>query len=163
MAKTDVKSALRLIPIHISDYSMLDMKWQHLNLRDRCLPLGCSSSCAIFEACSTALEWLAMPCFRASSVLHILGDLLFIADNKEKESVRLLHDKLQKCRTLLHAFFTRCSVSLKVSAVLIRSFKFPLFCYCARSGLSAPYVLCLILPGEQNMPTPPLNATLRSG
>ena len=80
MAKTDVKSALRIIPIHPSDYSMLGMKWQNPILIYRCLPMGCSSSCAIFEACSTALEWLAMTCFGASGVLHILGDLLFIAD-----------------------------------------------------------------------------------
>ena len=62
MAETDVKSALRIIPIHTSDYSMLDMKWQNPILIYRCLPVGCSSSCAIFEACSTALEWLAMTC-----------------------------------------------------------------------------------------------------
>ena len=62
MAETDVKSALRIIPIHTSDYSMLGMKWQNPILIYRCLPMGCSSSCAIFEACSTALEWLAMTC-----------------------------------------------------------------------------------------------------
>ena len=84
MAKTDVKSALRIIPIHPSDYSMLGMKYQNPILIDRCLPMECSSSCAIFEAYSIALEWLAMPYFGASGVLHILGDLLFIADCQEK-------------------------------------------------------------------------------
>ena len=62
MAETDVKSALRIIPIHPSDYSMLGMKWQNPILIYRFLPMGCSSSCAIFEACITALEWLAMTC-----------------------------------------------------------------------------------------------------
>ena len=78
MTKTDVKSALRIIPIHPSDYSMLIMKWQNPILSDRCLPMSCSSSCAIFEAYSITIEWLAMPCFGASGVRHILGDLLFI-------------------------------------------------------------------------------------
>ena len=84
MAKTDVKSALRITPIRPSDYSMLGMKWQNPNSIDRCLLMGCSSSCAIFKVYSTALEWLTMPCFGASGVPHILRDLLFIADCQEK-------------------------------------------------------------------------------
>ena len=41
--------------------------------------MGCSSSCAIFEAFSTALEGLSKHYLRASGVLHILDDFLFIA------------------------------------------------------------------------------------
>ena len=59
-AKTDVKSAFRIIPIHPNDYPLLGMKWEKLYYFDRCLPMGCSSSCAIFEAFSMALEWLAL-------------------------------------------------------------------------------------------------------
>ena len=84
MAKTDIKSAFRIIPIHPSDYSLLGMKWQGRYYFDRCLPMGCSSSWAIFEAFSTALEWLALNRFGASGVLHILNDFLFIADSREK-------------------------------------------------------------------------------
>ena len=84
MAKTDIKSAFRIIPIHPIDYSLLGMKWQDMYYFDRCLPMGCSSSCAIFEAFSTALEWLALNRFEASGVLHILDDFLFIADSREK-------------------------------------------------------------------------------
>ena len=84
MAKTDIKSAFPIIPIHPSDYSLLGMKWQDMYYFDRCLPMGCSSSCAIFEAFSTALEWLALNRFEASGVLHILDDFLFIADSREK-------------------------------------------------------------------------------
>ena len=46
--------------------------------------MGCSSSCAIFEAFSKALEWLAMTRLEASGVLHILDDFLFIADCQAK-------------------------------------------------------------------------------
>ena len=59
MAKTDIKSAFRIIPIHPDDYHLLGMTWNNSYFFDRCLPMGCSSSCAIFEAFSTALEWLA--------------------------------------------------------------------------------------------------------
>ena len=96
MAKTDVKSAFRIIPIHPNDYPLLGMKWENLYYFDRCLPMGCSSSCAIFEAFSTALEWLAFHRLGASGVLHILDDFLFIAESEEK------------CQADLHSFLNLC-------------------------------------------------------
>ena len=96
MAKTDAKSAFRIIPIHPNDYPLLRMKWENLYYFDRCLPMGCSSSCAIFEAFSTALEWLALHRLGASGVLHILDDFLFIAESEEK------------CQADLHSFLNLC-------------------------------------------------------
>lgn len=84
MAKTGIKSAFRIIPVHPDDHPLLGMTWENLYYYDRCLPMGCSSSCAIFEAFSTALKWIATHRLGASSVLHILDDFLFIADTKEK-------------------------------------------------------------------------------
>ena len=79
-----VKSAFRIIPIHPNDFALLGMKWQNAYYFDRCLPMGCSFSCAIFEAFSTALEWLAMNRLGASGVLLILDDFLSIADSHDK-------------------------------------------------------------------------------
>ena len=84
MAKTDIKSAFRIIPIHPDDYHLLGMTWNNSYFFDRCLPMGCSSSCAIFEAFSTLLKWLANHYLCASGVLHILDDFLFIATSKGK-------------------------------------------------------------------------------
>ena len=84
MAKTDIKSAFCIIPIHPDDYHLPGMTWNNSYFFDRCLPMGCSSSCAIFEAFSTALEWLAKHYLCASGVLHILDDFLFIATSKGK-------------------------------------------------------------------------------
>ena len=84
MAKTDVKSAFRIVPIHPADYSLLGMKWEHLYYFDRTLPMGLSSSCSIFEAVSTALEWISIHHLGATSVLHILDDFLFIAPTKDQ-------------------------------------------------------------------------------
>ena len=89
MAKTDVTSAFRLGPIHPNDYSLLNMKWQSLFYCDRCLSLGCSSSCAIFEAFSTALEWLAVNRFGASGVLHIFRRLFVHSRQRREISDRL--------------------------------------------------------------------------
>ena len=84
MTKTDIKSAFCIIPIHPDDYHLQGMTWNNSYFFDRCLPMGCSSSCAIFEAFSTALEWLAKHCLCASGVLHILDDFLFIATSQGK-------------------------------------------------------------------------------
>ena len=84
MAKTDIKSAFRIIPVHPDDHPLLGMKWENFYYYDRCLIMGCSSSCAIFESFSTVLEWIAIYRLGASNVLHILDDFLFIADTKEK-------------------------------------------------------------------------------
>ena len=48
MAKTDIKSAFRIIPIHPVDYSLPGVKWDHMYNFDRCLAMGLRSSCAIF-------------------------------------------------------------------------------------------------------------------
>ena len=84
MAKTDIKSAFRIIPIHPTDFELLGMKWDNLYYYDQALPMGCSTSCSIFESFSTALEWIATSHLRASAVLHILDDFLFIAPTQER-------------------------------------------------------------------------------
>ena len=86
MAKTDIKSAFRIIiPIHPADlYSLLGMKWDHMYYFDRCLAMGLRSSCAIFEAFSMSLEWISIHRLKACSVLHIPDDFLFIAPTKDQ-------------------------------------------------------------------------------
>jgi len=87
MAKSDVKSAFCIIPIHPTDYFLLGMKWDNLYYFDKCLTMGLSSSCAIFESFSRALEWLgrlAINHFGACAVLHILDDFLFIAPTRDQ-------------------------------------------------------------------------------
>ena len=96
MAKTDVKSAFRIIPIHPDEFPLLGMKWQNFYYFDRCLPMGCSCSCTIFEAFSTVLEWLAVNRLGASAVLHILDNFLFVAESQDKCHVDLT-DFLSMC------------------------------------------------------------------
>ena len=61
--------------------------------------MGCSLSCAIFEAFSTALEWLPKHYLCASGVLHILDDFLFIAIS-QGTSASDLHNFLSLCDRL---------------------------------------------------------------
>ena len=49
---------------------------------DRCLPMGCASSCKIFETFSSALEWIARHKLGIPGILHILDNFLIIDRNQ---------------------------------------------------------------------------------
>ena len=79
LAKTDIKNAFRIIPIHPNDYNLLGMQWRGLYYYDRCMPMGCSSSCLTFETFSTAVEWVARNKLKIDFILHLLDDFLLVA------------------------------------------------------------------------------------
>lgn len=70
LAKTDIKSAFRIIPIRPEDYPLLGMTLlgKFYFDFDKCTPIRCSSSCCTFECFSIALEWVAQ---------HKLGTKIF--------------------------------------------------------------------------------------
>ena len=59
MAEVDIESAFRIIPVSPADRPFLGFKWRDKFYMDAVLPMGCSSSCAIFEAFSSSLHWIA--------------------------------------------------------------------------------------------------------
>ena len=97
MTKVDIEAAFRIIPVAPSDTHLLGFRWRELYYMDAVLPMGCSSSCAIFESFSTALEWIAMNTLGATKVIHVLDDFLVLAESQDK------------CGTDLQAFITMCS------------------------------------------------------
>lgn len=58
IAKRDLKSAYRLLPICVDDLSLLGMKVGGLYYVDKCLPFGLSQSASLFEKFPTFLHWL---------------------------------------------------------------------------------------------------------
>ena len=82
LAKSDIKSAFRLIPIHPSEYHLLGFRWLGQYYYDKCLPMGCSSSCRIFESFSTALHWIVQGRICNASVVHVLDDFLFVSPSR---------------------------------------------------------------------------------
>ena len=84
MAKFDVESAFRILPIAPTDRPLLGFRLRGLFYMDVVLPMGCSSSCVIFEAFSDALHWLAQYQLSVSCVVHFLDDFLFLAPSKDK-------------------------------------------------------------------------------
>ena len=51
---------------------------------DAVLPMGCSSSCEIFECFSTALEWAAKVKLGVTGMVHVIDNFLLLAHSVEK-------------------------------------------------------------------------------
>ena len=82
MAKTDLKSAFRLIPIHPDDWNLLGIYWQAMFYVDMYLPFGLRSAPYIFNQLSDALEWILTHNYGLQHVLHILDDFLVIEPSR---------------------------------------------------------------------------------
>ena len=104
MAKTDLKSAFRLIPIQPNDCSLLGIYWQSQYYVDMYLPFGVRSGPFLFNLLSDGLEWIRKHNYGLQYVIHILDDF-FIAERTKLSC-------LSSFSTLLKVF-----MSLKASVV----------------------------------------------
>ena len=91
MAKTDIEDGFRNIPIHPDDYHLLGFQWNGNYYFDKCLPMGASSSCQIFEKVSTSLHWIMINKYQASGMSHLIDDFFFIGP---PHSQKCMHDLL---------------------------------------------------------------------
>jgi voltage-gated potassium channel Kch len=57
MAKMDIKSAFRLLKCNPGDFDLIGITLEENYYIDKCMPMGCSISCATFEQFSTFLQW----------------------------------------------------------------------------------------------------------
>ena len=82
MAKTDLKSAFRLIPIHPDDWHLLGIHWQSQYYVDMYLPFGLRSAPFLFNQLSDGLEWILKNNYGIQHAIHILDDF-FIAERSK--------------------------------------------------------------------------------
>ena len=99
LAKTDIKNSFWIIPIRPQDYNLLGICWRQLYYYDRCMPMGCSSSCKTFETFFTAIEWIAQKKLHIPNILHLLDDFVIISSTQDscKKQLELF---LMLCRYL---------------------------------------------------------------
>jgi hypothetical protein len=90
LAKTDIKSAFRIIPVRPSDNDLLGIFWQGKFCYDRAMPIGCASSCRTFEMFSTALEWVAKKHLTIPHLINILDDYLMAASTYHQCRINLV-------------------------------------------------------------------------
>ena len=58
LAKIDVKSTFRLLPVHHADQHLLGMEWKKLSYVDNCLPFGLLSAPKLFNILAQLLLWI---------------------------------------------------------------------------------------------------------
>lgn len=77
LAKADIKSAYRLVPVHPDDRPLLAMQWEGMVYVDAALPFGLRSAPKIFNALADALEWIVKH-QGAQFLWHYLDDYITV-------------------------------------------------------------------------------------
>jgi len=75
LAKIDIKSAFRLLPVHPADRHMLGMRWNDGIYIDTCLPFGLRSAPKLFNTLAELLAWIAKQS-NIPFLIHYLDDFL---------------------------------------------------------------------------------------
>ena len=94
LAKLDVKSAFRILPVHPADCPLLGMRWKGRIFVDKRLPFGLRSAPKLFNALADALQWV-MERRGVSFVIHYLDDFLTIGSPDSEECEHNYHSMLQ--------------------------------------------------------------------
>lgn len=84
MAKFDLKSAYRQVPVHPDDRSLLGMEWRDQLYVDTALPFGLRSAPAIFNAVAEALAFIIRQ-RGVTGLDHYLDDFLIVGRPKSPE------------------------------------------------------------------------------
>lgn len=104
MWKSDILHAYRNLPMSPADYYLLGFTWPDENNRtmfyyDRCLAMGLSSSCQIFERFSSALEWIGKNKFELIELEHMLDDFFGVNDVRDS-ALRDLSNFQKMCEVI---------------------------------------------------------------
>lgn len=78
MAKADIESAFRLLPINPGDFQLLGIKVLDKFYVDKALPMGASCSPAHFELFSTFIEWVVRREAGSNAIIHYMDDFCLV-------------------------------------------------------------------------------------
>ena len=98
LAKFDIKSAYRLIPVPADDRPLLGMRREKTNI-DLALPFGLRSAPKVFNAVADAMQWIFEQ-HGVKPMLHYLDDFLVIGAPITRECKQALETALGLCRRL---------------------------------------------------------------
>ena len=101
LAKIDIKSAYRIVPVHLEDCPLLGMIWGEGLYVDAVLPLGLHSALKIFTALANDLECVIKG-EGVQTVLHYLDDFLIVAATNSKQFEEDLQKLLGHLRQAAH-------------------------------------------------------------
>ena len=99
LAKVDIRSAYRMLPVHPDDRWLLGMKWEDSLYVDTTLPFGLRSAPKLFTAVADALQWIVEQA-GARPIMHYLDDFLLAGPPESPACARNLHSLLATCSHL---------------------------------------------------------------
>ena len=99
LAKMDVESAYRMVPVHPQDRAHLAVQWAGQLFFDTRLPFGLRSAPKVFTAVADALQWSFMR-QGVSWVEHYLDDYVTMGPPKSETCRQNLESMLATCRRL---------------------------------------------------------------
>ena len=99
LAKMNIKSAFRLIPVHPSDRHLLAMEWKDNIYLDTCLPFSLRSALKLFNIMANLLAWI-LEQQGVSNLMHYLDDFLTMGHPHSPERQHNLHTLMQVCHLL---------------------------------------------------------------
>lgn len=91
MAKTDIEVTFRLLTVNPDSLFLLGCRFNGAYFVDRCLPMGCSISCAYFELFSSFLKWVVRVHTGFNYVVYYLDDFLCVGPCGSRVCELLLH------------------------------------------------------------------------
>ena len=89
--KIDIKSAFRLLIVSPSDFDLVGIYFDGKFYIDKCLPIGCSLSCSLFEKFSSFLQWAVVRETGLNTIDNYLDDFFF-AGSSSASDCQLLMD-----------------------------------------------------------------------
>ena len=99
LAKLDIKSAYRIVPVHPEDRMLLGMQWQGEVYVDAALPFGLRSAPKIFNSLADALAWI-LNHHGVEHLWHYLDDFLTCGKPGTDECLGSLQTMVEICRNL---------------------------------------------------------------
>ena len=97
LAKLDIESAYRIIPVHPDDRPLLGIRWKGVTYVDTTVPFGLRSAPKILTALADALSWVFINHGDIRDTIHYLDDYLFEGDPASEECAQALQRALALC------------------------------------------------------------------
>lgn len=100
IAKMDIKSAFRLLPVYPGDFCLLGFTIGSNFYIDKAMPMGCSTSCSTFEKFSTFLHFLTEFEAGSNNLDHYLDDFFFAGLAETDDCQKLMSTFKCVCKKL---------------------------------------------------------------